>query len=230
MMDLDATLADRTVRDLSRRFGLRWVEHRIGELRLRFAEIRDVDPCVSALYPECLVDHGDAPVWMISWPAAFGLAEYLVHELGVKDGAVLELGCGTAVVGVVAAAAGARVLCTDYDEIALCVARHNLLHNGLRGARLSLLDWYAGEVGEQFPLVVGSEITYHNVAFEPLLGVLQRSVAPGGTVVLSDIFRKQTDAFLDLARGRGWRVETHRRMVHLAMESHAIRIAVLQRR
>lgn len=228
-MDLDDKSAQRTVRRLSRRFGLRWVEHRIGEMSLRFAEVRDVDRCVRALYPECLVDHGDAPVWMISWPAAFGLAEYLVHEQGVGGGAVLELGCGTGVVGVVAAAAGARVHCTDYDELALAVARHNVLENGLEGVRLSRLDWYAGEVQERFMLVVGSEITYHDMAFEPLLRVLERVLAPKGIVVLSDIFRRQTDTFLALAEARGWRFETHRRMVHLALESHAIRIAVLRR-
>jgi predicted nicotinamide N-methyase len=229
MIPLDEQRARRTVRDLSRRFGLRWVDHRVGELRLRFAEIRDVDPCVRAVYPRCLVDHGDAPVWMISWPAAFGLAEFLVHEWSPGGGPVLELGCGTAVVGVVAAAAGAQVHCTDYDEIALAVARHNFVVNGLAGALVSRLDWYDGEIGERYPVVVGSEITYHEVAYEPLLGVLDRGVAPGGTVVLSDIFRRQTDTFLDLARGRGWEVETHRRVVHLALESHAIRIAVLRR-
>ncbi len=229
MIPLDDQRAEKTVQELSRRFGLRWVDHRVGDLRLRFAEIRDVDPCVRAVYPRCLVDHGDAPVWMISWPAAFGLAQYLVHECSLGGGAVLELGCGTAVVGVVAAAAGARVHCTDYDDIALAVARHNVVVNGLQGVRLSRLDWYDPEIGERFPFVVGSEITYHEVAFEPLLGVLDRAVAPGGTVVLSDIFRRQTDTFLDLARGRGWEIETHRRMVHLASESHAIRIAVLRR-
>lgn len=229
MMPLDEKLAEQTVRELSRRFGLRWVEHRIGDLRLRFAEIRDVDPCVHALYPQCLVDHGDAPVWMISWPAAFGLAEFLVHECGLDGGAVLELGCGTAVVGVVAAAAGSRVCCTDYDEIALAVARHNVLANGLDGVRLSRLDWYGGEVPERFLCVVGSEITYHEVAFEPLLGVLERALASGGVAVLSDIFRRQTDTFLALAETRGWRVATYRRVVHLALSSHAIRIAVLQR-
>ncbi len=64
---------------------------------------------------------------------------------------------------------------------------------------------------------------------EPLLGVLDRTVAPGGTVVLSDIYRKQTDTFLAMARQRGWQVETLDRAVHLATASHDIRIAVLNR-
>ncbi len=229
MTPLDTNTAQETVRMLSERFGLRWIAHRIGALQLRFAEIRDVDPCVHALYPQCLVDHGDAPVWMISWPAAFGLAEFLVHERDVRGEQLLELGAGTAVVGVVAAAAGATVQVTDYDEISLAVAHHNVLENGLQGVRLSRLDWYDTTQVQRYPWVVGSEITYHDVAFEPLLGVLDRTVAPGGTVVLSDIYRKQTDTFLELARSRGWNVETLDRVVHLKTASHKIRIAVLHR-
>jgi hypothetical protein len=76
---------------------------------------------------------------------------------------------------------------------------------------------------------VGSEITYHEVAFEPLLGVLERAVAPGGGVVLSDVFRQQSEDFLRRAQARGWRVETLRRVVHLAEVSHAVRIALLTR-
>lgn len=229
MTPLDEQRAAATLRDLSQRFGLRWVDHRIGDLSLRYAEIREVDPCVRALYPRCLVDHGDAPVWMISWPAAFALAEYLVHEAPVGAGPLLELGCGTAVVGVAAAAAGASVCCTDYDEIALSVARRNALDNGLERVRLARLDWYEPSLDQRYPWVVGSEITYHEVAFEPLLDVLDEALAADGTVVLSDIFRKQTDTFLQRAQQRGWTVETHRRIAHLAAASHAIRIAVLRR-
>ena len=72
-------------------FGLRWVSHRIGARDLRFAEVRDVDRCVEALYPHCLVDHGDAPVWMISWPAAFALAEHLLQGADLARQPVLEL-------------------------------------------------------------------------------------------------------------------------------------------
>jgi hypothetical protein len=61
------------------------------------------------------------------------------------------------------------------------------------------------------------------------LGVLERAVAPGGGVVLSDIFRRLSEDFLRLASARGWRVETLRRVVHLAEASHAVRIALLTR-
>ncbi|MFH2009511.1 MAG: 50S ribosomal protein L11 methyltransferase [bacterium] len=224
--DPDASQAQQ----LESRFGFRWVRHRIGAVRLRVAEIRDVDACVRALYPHCLVDHGDAPVWMISWPAAFGLAEFLVHEAGVAGRSVLELGCGTAVVGVAASLAGARVASTDYDVRALAVARRNGRENGCPALALGRLDWYRPSLAQRYELVVGSEITYHEAAFQPLLTTLKQAVTPGGTVVLSDIFRPQTDTFLDLASADGWTAETHARPVHLEHGSHAVRIVVLRAR
>ncbi len=230
MTPLDEDLAEATLQSLERRFGLRWVAHRMGALRLRFAEVREVDRCVHALYPRCLVGHGDAPVWMISWPAAFGLAEHLVNELSVAGENVLELGCGTAVAGVSAAAAGAAVLATDYDLRALAVARRNGLENDVAGLRLGRLDWYEGAPPDRFEWILGSEITYHQVAFEPLLALLGRSLAPGGRVLLSDIHRRQTDSFVTMAEERGWSARSLDRVVHLERASHRIRLLTLTRR
>ena len=228
MSEFDHGAAARAVGELESGFGLRWVAHRIGALDLRFAEVAEVDRCVHSLYPQCLVDHGDAPVWMIGWPAAFALAEHLVHEVGVQGQRLIELGCGTAVVGVAAAAAGARVLSTDYDDYALAVAWHNGRVNRCADFTLGRLDWYEPRLERRYELVAGSEITYHEVAFEPLLGVLTRAVAPDGRVVLSDIFRRQTDTFLERAADAGWQVDTVRRFVHLEAASQAVRIATLR--
>ena len=215
------------VQELKNRFGLRWVGHRIGEHDLRFAEVREVDLCVEALYPHCLCTHGDAPVWMISWPAAFGLAEYLLNERQPNGRRAMELGCGTAVVGVALGVAGARVTATDYDRLALAVARHNARANGCTLETVRL-DWYTPRLEERYPWVVGSEITYHEVAFDPLLRVIERVLEPGGEVILSDIFRPQTDRFLELARARDFEVTALRRVVHLQGASHPLRIIRLQ--
>lgn len=213
---------------IERRFGLRWVTHRVGERTLRAAEVRDVDPCVEALYPHCLVDHGDAPVWMITWPAAFALCEFLLMEVPLRGQRVLELGCGTALPGVAAALGGAQVVSTDYDDYALAVAAENCRANGVQ-VTLDRLDWYAPRLGERFDYVIGSEITYHEQAFDPLACLLGKVLQPGGRVLLADVFRSQSGAFLALCRAAGWEVREHRRLVHLSAESRAVRIAELWR-
>lgn len=220
--------ADERLQLLASRFGLTWVRHRAGEITLVAAEVRDVDRCVRELYPQCLVSHGDAPVWMISWPAAFALAEHVLMTAELAGQAVLELGCGTAVPGVAAALAGARVLGTDHDDYALAVARENARANGAHMA-LAHLDWFEPDLKERYQWILGSEITYHEIAFEPLMRLLEAALAPGGRVLLADIYRPQSGVFLGRCEASGWRVVEHRAVVHLAVQSTAVRIAELRK-
>ena len=103
---------------------------------------------ICELYPEAVTTHGDAPVWMITWPAAFGLAEYLLLNQPVNGMSVLELGCGTAAPGIALALAGAHVVSTDYDHLALALARHNARLNGCHSLSIRFLDWYRPLVKE----------------------------------------------------------------------------------
>jgi hypothetical protein len=63
---------------IERRFGFVVESHRIGEMNITVAQVDRVDAMIRERYPEAVTTHGDAPVWMITWPAAFGLAEYLL--------------------------------------------------------------------------------------------------------------------------------------------------------
>ena len=60
---------------------------------------------------------------------------------------VLDLGCGTGVVGLLAAAAGARVVAVDIEPAATAAARHN----GLEDVRLG--DLFGPVAAERFDLV-----------------------------------------------------------------------------
>ena len=62
------------LREIERRFRLIVRSHRIGEMNLRVAQVDLVDEMVHEVYPDAVSVHGDAPVWMITWPAAFALA------------------------------------------------------------------------------------------------------------------------------------------------------------
>ncbi len=74
------------------------------------------------------------------------LASRLLHlawSRGDLDGWVLDLGCGTGVLGVGAALYGARVVGVDVDSDALRTARHNAESAGV-GEKT---DWVRGDVG-----------------------------------------------------------------------------------
>jgi predicted nicotinamide N-methyase len=214
---------------IERRFGFLVRSHRIGEMDLRVAQVDRVDDMVHEVYPEAVSVHGDAPVWMITWPAALGLAEYLVLNAEAAGRRVLELGCGTAAPGIALERAGAGVVCTDYDSLAIAMARHNAAINGCQNLETRLLDWYDPDLAGGFDLVVGSEIVYFEKSFAPLLSVLCRYATPEGRIILSDQGRPQMKPFLEMCRGAGFEHEQQLQTVHLPERSQQIRVTTLRR-
>lgn len=228
MVDLSPLRETLDVEAIRSRFGLRVRSHRIREMDLRLAEVERPDDMVREVYPDAVTEHGDAPVWMITWPAALALAEHLVETGAAAGKRVLELGCGTAAPGVAAERSGARrVLSTDYDPLALRLAAYNAGVNACALLETRRLDWYHPDLEERFEVVVGSEVVYFERSFGPLLSVLVRATAPGGRVLLSDQGRPQMAEFLGMCVSAGFRCETLRRMVHLPSESRSIRIVEL---
>jgi len=217
------------LKEIERRFGFLVRSHRIGEMDLRVAQVDRVDDMVREVYPEAVSVHGDAPVWMITWPAALALAEYLVLNEEAAGRRVLELGCGTAAPGIALERAGARVVCTDYDPLALATAGHNAGLNGCRALETHLLDWYGPDLAAGFDLVVGSEIVYFEKSFSPLLSVLLKYTSSGGQVILSDQGRPQMKPFLEMCRRVGFEHEQRLQTVHLPDVSEQIRITTLCR-
>jgi SAM-dependent methyltransferase len=110
----------------------------------------------------------------------------LVHHAGIKSGMrVLDVACGTGVVAVTAARAGARVSGLDLTPELLEVARSNATLAGVD------IDWHQGDV-EQLPFeadtfdVVVSQFGHMfaprpDVAISEMLRVLKR----GGTIAFS---------------------------------------------
>ncbi|MBN1655932.1 MAG: methyltransferase domain-containing protein [Deltaproteobacteria bacterium] len=215
--------------DIENRFGLRVKSHRIGEMDIKVAEVDRVDEMVCEIYPEAVTTHGDAPVWMITWPASFGLAEYLLHSQSVEGLKILELGCGTAATGIALAKGGADVICTDYDPLALTLARFNAKLNRCSSISIRLLDWYKPDLNESFDLVVGSEVVYFEKSYLPLVSVLKHYARSDGKIFLSDQQRPQMSSFIKLCSREGFDNHQFDQMVYLPEKNQPIRITVLNR-
>lgn len=221
--------ANKQLEDIERRFGFVVESHRIGEIDVTVAQVDRVDDMISEFYPDAVTTHGDAPVWMITWPAAFGLAEHLLLNQPVSGMNALELGCGTAAPGIALEMAGARVVSTDYDHLALAMARYNAKLNGCRSHAACFLDWYQPQVKECFDLVVGSDVVYCEKSFNPLLSVLKQYTAPEGSIVLSDQWRPQVELFLKLCVEEGFTYRHYNQMVYLPDKNQPVRITILTR-
>jgi len=94
----------------------------------------------------------DPPYWSFSWGSGLALAERLLSGAhAVRGKTVLDFGCGSAVVGIAAALAGAtKVIVCDIDPLALQASALNAHENGVELEYLEDLFQFDGKVDMLF--------------------------------------------------------------------------------
>jgi predicted nicotinamide N-methyase len=162
------------------------------------------------------------PYWAEVWPAAIVFANYLLEEAAVSDSAlrgaargedaVLELGAGVGLVGLALAAAGWRVILTDYDADALKLAAASAIANGFQLAAVRELDWRTAP-DETYPIIIGAEVLYERRSHEPVAKFIAQCLDRAGVAYLADACRAVADVFPDIAATAGLKCETIRRPV-----------------
>jgi predicted nicotinamide N-methyase len=145
------------------------------------------------------------PYGIVLWPAAIALA----HEIASRPMSglrVLELGAGTGLPGIVAASLGARVVQTDRQELALFVCKKNAERNGVTTIEHRGADWTAWDDGERYDLILGSDVLYAESMHSHLRRIFDANLAPGGTLLISDPFRKDSITLLEAMEADGWNI------------------------
>lgn len=135
---------------------------------------------------------GDAetpPYWAYGWAGGTVLARHLLDRPGLlADRRVLDLGCGSGVVGIAAMKAGAaHVLASDIDPHALAATRLNAMLNAVE------IDIVQGDlIGGVLPdvdLVLVGDLFYDRQTAARGLPWLQACRAGGMDVLIGDPFR-----------------------------------------
>jgi predicted nicotinamide N-methyase len=159
------------------------------------------------------VAHGDhLPYWALLWPSGMALAEALLANPQVVAGRrALELGCGLGITATAALQVGANLVAADCFADALLFCRYNTLHNARRMPATLLVDWRT-EAGRAacvargpFDAVLAADVLYEAEDEAPLFDLIPRLLAPGGVFALAEPGRRVSLAFVEAARGRGWR-------------------------
>lgn len=88
------------------------------------------------------------PYWAFAWAAGQGLANYiLANPEWVRGKRVLDFGCGSGLVGIAAAKAGARsVVCCDTDPAALIATQENAQRNNVTVETVT--DWLSASASD----------------------------------------------------------------------------------
>ncbi|MGI2030859.1 class I SAM-dependent methyltransferase [Rhizobium panacihumi] len=132
---------------------------------------------------------GEPPYWAYGWAGGTVLARHLLDfPETVRGRRVLDLGCGSGVVGIAAAKAGAsHVLASDIDAYALAATRLNAALNEVE-IDLAEGDLTGGPLPEVDIVLVG-DLFYDKATAARILPWLSACRAAGKTVLIGDPFR-----------------------------------------
>ena len=142
------------------------------------------------------------------------LARHVSKERLVGRRAI-ELGCGIGLPSVAALAGGAGVTVTDHYTAALDFSRYNARSNLGVEPEPQLLNWHAPAAGVLggFDLVLAADVLYEWRNVPALAALIPTLLASGGEVLLSDPRRKNTPAFLERMRKKGFHASTEECLV-----------------
>jgi predicted nicotinamide N-methyase len=180
-----------------------------GGRRVRIARPRAPDALLERAVSE---GASDAPYWAELWPSARALAANLASR-DLRGVRAVELGCGLALPGVVAALAGAEVLAVDHDADSVEIAIRNgaqadgRLHGlvaDLRGPVPAL------DAAGPFDRVLAADVLYDSPLADALMCVIPLLTAPGGRALVAFPWRGQADALAAALERAGMRVELAR--------------------
>ncbi len=169
---------------------------------------------------DALIDEKDfarderLPYWAELWPSAVALARHVSKER-LMGRRAMELGCGVGLPSVAALAGGARVTATDHYAAALDFVRYNARSNLGTEPETHLLDWHTpGAEGlGGFDLILAADVLYECRNVPALAALIPALLVPGGEILLSDPRRKNTPAFLERMREKGFRSSTEECLV-----------------
>lgn len=155
------------------------------------------------------------PYWAEIWPSGIALAtELLLNPELVRNKPVIELGSGVGITAAAAIMAGADLTITDYSAHSLMLAEITCLRAGVFPPPTRQINWrnkaanLLQDSGEKWPLVLAADVLYEQRDIEPVLDVLDRILAPDGLVLLAEPGRRPARVAIDLAKARGWRIDT----------------------
>jgi len=198
---------------LATRFPLETVTILIGDRTWQITCVTDQDALLDGIND---VEH--VPYGFLLWESAVALAGWLTERADQVVGKrVLELGAGVGLAGLMADHLGAEVWQTDHHADVLLLAQQNAQQNDVALPHQFIADWRNWAQTAQYDLILGADILYERAMHQHLAPIFRASLAPGGTLVLSDPSRPQALELIAAMEDEGWRIGIEMRSTMLPL-------------
>jgi methyltransferase-like protein 23 len=162
------------------------------------------------------------PYGAMLWASSIALAHEMADGGELAGKMVLELGAGTGLPGLTAAAKGATVLQTDNHPVALELARRNASLNEISNIEQQHADWREWQSAARYDFVIGSDILYSKEMHSHIRMIFDSSLAASGRILVSDPFRATSLAFFQQMESEGWSVQITKWTIGEGSDARAI--------
>ncbi|EPY36385.1 Putative methyltransferase family protein [Strigomonas culicis] len=135
------------------------------------------------------------------WPAAYSLISWLIANKELFEGkSILELGCGTGVVGYALSSLASRMVLTDCSPVSLALAELTRRNRPYTNCVVGQLKW--GDLDQlqelldfvqldRFDVVIGSDIFYFNQTLRLGLNTARHALKHQGTFICGSVARSE---------------------------------------
>jgi predicted nicotinamide N-methyase len=149
-------------------------------------------------------DIPDPPYWALVWTGARAIATVVNGRSMPGFTRVLDLGCGLGLSGLAAARRGFSVTFGDYLDEPLEFVRATLDRAEISRSRVMRIDFTRDTATERYDLILAADIVYDPAHYAALASYLDASLAPRGTILLTESLRADARVFLEGVHARGF--------------------------
>lgn len=188
------------------KLNLQTVEFQFQDTKLSIYRAANLDELVDQVSDDEFNKDERLPYWAELWPSAIGLSRFVVKNPDLFNHKnILELGCGLGLTSLVMMLQNpASILCTDYDNNALVLARKNFLKNKIKQPHFKWLDWRTPQLDKKFDCIIASDVLYEKRFFQPLLDLFNNHFDKNGLIIVAEPNRKIAVSFFEKLKAYGY--------------------------